>query len=159
MIAKRALGAPGVLDLVGPFRQVRIPDQIVAAHGQPVQVGEVEQGVGLVESKGVGVGPKRPPFQLVDRDDLRAIGVNRLPEPNVGLQVRQGDRRSIAIATTARAGGQQRRAEPTAAEAAATRLPAMSSRLLIFISLLPSADMVAEYQIAASNRTSFPQLR
>ena len=110
VIAQRALGAGRVLNLLGPVGQVRVPHQIVAAHGHPVLVREVEQGVGLIEREGVRIGPKRRPFQFVDRHDLRAIFLDRVLQPNIGLQVRERNRRAIAVAPAERA--RRRRCAP-----------------------------------------------
>ncbi|MEY9138011.1 hypothetical protein ACVIWV_005675 [Bradyrhizobium diazoefficiens] len=87
MVEIRTLDAFGVLDLLGPVRNVVIPGQRMPAHRQIVRPREIQDRVGALESKRVRVRPQHRPFQLEHRHDLRAIGADGFAEPRIGLQV------------------------------------------------------------------------
>ncbi len=99
VIDEGALDAFQILDLLGPVRNVMIPGERVAAHGQVVLLREIIDGVGALEGKGVRIRPQHRPFQLEHRHHLRAIGADGLAEPRIGLQI--PERGGGAIARTA----------------------------------------------------------
>ncbi len=96
VVDESALDPLRFLDLLGPVRNVVIPGERVAAHGQIVLLGEIIDGIGALEGESMRVRPQHRPFQFEHRHHLGAIGADGLAEPRIGLQIPQRGRGAIA---------------------------------------------------------------